>query len=418
MPVQPVPRLAPDDGSEDNSEHDHSENSEQAISNEHHLQPAGLRRPATVRRPAAPRRAAARPSRPPRRWRRALAIGTGSAVAASAAIGIAWTAAGASTQQVLTTAEITARTDPAVVDVVSTLGYQHAGAAGTGVVLTPNGEVLTNNHVVDGATSIRVTDVGNGRTYRAVVVGYDRTNDIAVLQLRGASGLATATIGDSASVRTGDKVIGIGNAGGRGGRPSVAAGTVTGLGQTITASDQAAGTSEQLTGVIRTSAAIQAGDSGGPLVSRYGQVIAIDTAASSSFSNRSGTDRTQSFAIPVSKALSIASQIEARTSSATVHIGATAFLGVELSSAAGLPGSSASTGVTLAGVLSGSPAASAGLASGDEIVSVGGHSVASAAGLQSVLERHHPGDTISVSWLDPSGQSHSARVALAAGPVG
>ena len=357
-------------------------------------------------------------SRPPRRWRRALAIGTGSAVAASAAAGIALTAAGASTQQVLTTAEITARTDPAVVDVVSALGYSRASAAGTGVVLTSNGEVLTNNHVVDSATSIRVTDVGNGRTYRAVVVGYDRTDDIAVLQLRGASGLTTATIGDSAAVRSGDKVVGIGNAGGRGGRPSAAAGTVTGLGRTITASDQAAGTSEQLTGVIRSSAGIRAGDSGGPLVNKYGQVVGIDTAASSSFHVQSGTDRTQSFAIPVNKALSIASKIEAAASSATVHVGATAFLGVELSSAAGLAGNPASTGVTLAGVLSGSPAASAGLASGDEVVSVGGHSVASSADIQSVLERHHPGDTISISWLDSSGQNHSARVVLAAGPVG
>ena len=257
----------------------------------------------------------------------------------------------------LTTAEITARTDPAVVDVVSTLGYSHASAAGTGVVLTSDGEVLTNNHVVDGATSIRVTDVGNGRTYRAAVVGYDRTDDIAVLQLRGASGLSTATIGDSAAVRAGDKVVGIGNAGGRGGRPSAAAGTVTGLGRTITASDQAAGTSEQLTGVIRTSAGIQPGDSGGPLVNRYGQVVGIDTAASSSFHAQSGTDRTQSFAIPVSKALSIAGQIEAAASSATVHVGATAFLGVELSPAGALPGGSASSGATLAGVLPGSPAA-------------------------------------------------------------
>jgi len=355
---------------------------------------------------------------PPRRWRRALAIATGSAVAASAAVGIAWTAAGASTQRVLTTSEITARTNPAVVDVVSTLGYQHASAAGTGVVLTSNGEVLTNNHVVDGATSIKVTDVGNGRTYRAMVVGYDRKDDIAVLRLRGASGLTTATIGDSSAVRTGEKVVGIGNAGGRGGRPSVATGKVTGLGQTITASDQAAGTSEQLTGVIRTNAGIEAGDSGGPLVNSYGQVIGIDTAASSSFHVQSGTSQTQSFAIPVSKALSVASEIEASKSSATVHIGATAFLGVELSPSPGFQGRPASAGVTLAGVVPGSPAASAGLAAGDQIASVGGRPVASSSDIQSALEAHHPGDAISISWLDPSGQSHTASVVLATGPAG
>ncbi len=350
----------------------------------------------------------------PRRWRRALAIATGSAVAASAAVGIGWAAAGASTQQVLTTAEIAGRTDPAVVDVVSTLGYSRASAAGTGVVLTSDGEVLTNNHVVDGATSIQVTDVGNGRTYRAVVVGYDRQNDIAVLQLRRASGLTTAAIGDSSAVRTGEKVVGIGNAGGRGGRPSVAAGRVTGLGQTITASDQAAGTSEQLTGVIRTSARIQAGDSGGPLVNRYGQVVGVDTAASAPV--QSGTSPTQSFAIPVNKALSIASKIEAGRSSATVHIGATAFLGVGLSPSASFGSGAARAGVAVAGVVTGSPAARAGLAAGDEIMSVGGRSVGSSSDIQSALERRHPGDTIRISWLDPSGRSHAASVVLAAGP--
>ena len=355
---------------------------------------------------------------PARRWRRAAAIGAATAVAASAAVGIAWTAAGASTQRVLTTAEISARTDPAVVDVVTTLGYQHATAAGTGVVLTSAGEVLTNNHVVDGATSIRVTDVGNGRTYPAVVVGYDRTDDIAVLQLRGASGLATATLGDSSAVRSGEKVVGIGNAGGRGGRPSTAVGRVTGLGQTITASDQAAGTSEQLTEVIRTSAAIQAGDSGGPLVNRYGQVIGIDTAASSSLPFRSGIGQTQSFAIPVNKALPIARRIEAGRASATVHIGATAFLGVGLSSGTGFPGGSASTGVAVAGVLPGSPAARAGLTSGDEIVSAGGRPVASPSDIQSALASRHPGDTIGVSWLDTSGRGHHASLVLASGPAG
>ncbi len=354
---------------------------------------------------------------PPRRWRRAAAIGAASAVAASAAVGIAWTAAGASTHQVLTTAEITARTDPAVVDVVTTLGYQHAGAAGTGVVLTSDGEVLTNNHVVNGATSIRVTDVGNGRTYRAVVVGYDRTHDIAVLQLRGASGLTTATLGDSSAVRAGEKVVGIGNAGGRGGRPSVAAGRVTGLGQTITASDEAAATSEQLTGVIRTSAAIQPGDSGGPLVNRYGQVIGIDTAASSSQPFQSGAGQTQSFAIPVNRALSLARRIEAGQSSTTVHVGATAFLGVALSSGTGFPGGSAGTGVAIAGALPGSPAARAGLTSGDEIVSVGGRPVTLSSDIQAALASHHPGDTISVSWLDGSGQSHTASLVLASGPA-
>jgi S1-C subfamily serine protease len=365
-------------------------------------------------------------SRQPSHRRRVLAIAASLSLAAAAVGGSIWAAGStarsttAHSTATLTTTQITAKTDPALVDVVSTLGYQHGTAAGTGLVLTSTGEVLTNNHVIEGATSIKVTDVGNGRTYRAVVVGYDRKDDIAVLQLQHAAGLKTATLGSSSTVKTGDKVVGIGNAGGRGGRPSAAAGTVTALGQTITASDEVSGTTEQLTGVIRTNANIQAGDSGGPLVNSHGQVIGIDTAGSSQYQLQPRRTQTQSFAITINKALPIAHQIESGRSSATVHIGATAFLGVELSPGpqGGLPGSQASPGVTIAGVTSGSPAARAGLQAGDEIVSVGGHKVASSSDIQSALEGYHLGGKISISWLDQTGQTHTATLVLAAGPAG
>src|SRR5208282_5386207 len=138
----------------------------------------------------------------------------------------------------LTTSQIASKVDPGLVDIVSTLGYQNAEAAGTGQVVTSSGEVLTNNHVIDGATSIKATDIGSGRTYTAKVVGYDQTDDIAVLQLQGASGLATVSFGDSSQVTAGENVVALGNAGGKGGTPSVAAGTVTALNQSITASDE------------------------------------------------------------------------------------------------------------------------------------------------------------------------------------
>jgi len=150
---------------------------------------------------------------------------------------------------VLTTQQIASKVDPGLVDVVTTLGYQSGAAAGTGMVLTPNGEVLTNNHVIDGATSIKITDVGNGRTYPARVVGYDKTHDVAVLQAEGASGLQTVTLSSSAP-RTGQKVVALGNAGGKGGTPSVVTGRITGLDQSITASDESAGAAERLTGMI------------------------------------------------------------------------------------------------------------------------------------------------------------------------
>ncbi len=356
-------------------------------------------------------------------------------VAAAAFIGTkaavdAATGSGSSGGTRLTTAQIAARTDPGLVDVVTTLDYGQGEAAGTGMVLTSNGEILTNNHVINGATSIRVTDVGNSRTYRATVVGYDKTKDIAVLQLANASGLQTVTLGNSATAKVGQAVTALGNAGGKGGKPSVVTGKITGLNAAITASDESAGTSEHLTGLIHHNAGIQPGDSGGPLVSSTGQVIGIDTAASSGYQFASGQSqgKTQAFAIPINEATSLARQIEARQASSTVHIGATAFLGVEVSadstggagfgSGSGAGPGSTTSGATIAGVLSGSPAAAAGLTEGDTITAVNGQSVTSANSLQSALESHHPGDTVKVTWANgQTGQSQSATVRLANGPA-
>jgi S1-C subfamily serine protease len=360
----------------------------------------------------------------------ALAAGAGAGVALSHGSSPSGTAT-ATSKTVLSTSQIASRVDPGLVDVTSTLGYQGAKAMGTGIVLTSNGEILTNNHVISGATSVSVTDIGNGKTYKATVVGYDVSKDIAVLQLSGASGLTTATTGDSSTVKVGDSVVGLGNAGGVGGTPSVAAGTVTALNQSITASDEGSGTSEQLSGLIETNANIQAGDSGGPLVNSYGQVIGVDTAASSGYSfgnpfngngngfgdngssNSGQASATQGYTIPINTALSIARQIEAGQASSTVHIGTTAFLGVGIASSDQQTG----TGVTIAGAESGTPAANAGLTQGDVITSVAGQTVNSGTSIQQVLGGHHPGDKISIAWTDTSGQSHTATVTLANGPA-
>jgi S1-C subfamily serine protease len=304
-----------------------------------------------------------------------------------------------------------AKVDPALVDVVSTLGYEQAEAAGTGIVLTSSGEVLTNNHVIDGATSIKVTDIGNGKTYTAIVVGYDASADVAVLQLKGASGLKTATIGDSAKVAVGQSVVALGNALGQGGTPAASTGAVTALNQSITASDESGGSSEQLTGLIQTDASLQPGDSGGPLVNLTGNVIGMDTAASSGFTFQGSSG--QSYAIPINKAVALADQIEAGHSSSTVHIGATAFLGVGVSSASGF----ATSGAAVTGVVSGSPAANAGIVAGDVITSVGGQTVDSPSALSAVMTAHHPGDKIVITWTDQNGQSHNATVTLATGPA-
>jgi S1-C subfamily serine protease len=355
------------------------------------------------------------PGNPTRRFRRGLmAAVVAAAVGAAAFWGL--DAAGVTGgPKVLTTSQIAAQTNPGIVDIYTTLGFQHARAAGTGMVLTSSGEVLTNNHVINGATSIRARDVGNGRTYQAKVVGYDHSHDVAVLQLQGASGLPTVDLGNSARASVGQKVVALGNALGKGGTPSVATGHIAGLGASITASDQGAGTSERLTGLIHHNAGIQPGDSGGPLVNTAGRVIGVNTAASQGVQVRD--QQTQAFAIPINQAVSIAEQIEAGTSSATVHIGATGFLGVQIMSANSAEAGGVQSGAAVAGVVAGAPAEKAGLTQGDVIVSVDGNRISSPEALQSALGRHHPGDSVTIGWADAVGQTQSATVVLATGPA-
>jgi S1-C subfamily serine protease len=357
------------------------------------------------------------PGNPTRRFRRGLLV---AGVAGAAALAAFWglSAAGVTSgNKVLTTSQIATQTDPGLVDINTTLGYQQAQAAGTGMVLTSSGVVLTNNHVINGATSITAHDIGNGRTYQAKVVGYDHSHDVAVLQLQGASGLQTVTLGDSGSASSGQKVVALGNALGKGGTPAVATGHIAGLGASITASDEGAGTSEQLTGLIHHNAGIQPGDSGGPLVNTAGQIIGINTAASQGTQFQG--QQTQAFAIPINQAKSIADQIEAGTSSTTVHIGPTGLLGVQIMSAdsAAANGIQTGAGANVAGVVAGTPAAGAGLTQGDEIVSVNGQSVSSPEQLQSALGQHHPGDSVTIGWQDQTGQTQSASVVLANGPA-
>ena len=292
-----------------------------------------------------------------------------------------------------------------VVDINTTIGYQNARAAGTGMVLTSTGEILTNNHVISGATRISVTDVGNGRTYRATVVGYDKSDDVAVLQLQGASGLTTIRPATSA-VGVGAGVVGVGNAGGTGGAPSYAGGVVTAVDQSITASDASDGTSEQLTGLLQTNANIVAGDSGGPLANTHGEVVGMDTAASA------GTRFSQTsdgFAIPIATALQIAGQIEAGEASATVHIGPTAMLGVSVQP-------DGQGGVVVADVVSGGAAEAAGITAGDTVVSVAGQSVSSATDLSGVLRQQRPDTNVTVVYLDGAGTQHTTTVHLEVGP--
>src|SRR5579875_149592 len=298
-----------------------------------------------------------------------------------------------------------------LVDIDTQLSYQSAEAAGTGIVLTSDGYVLTNNHVIEQATSIKATDIANGQTYKATVVGYDRTNDVAVIKLQGASGLKTASIGNSSQVTVGEPVVGLGNAGGVGGTPSAASGQVVALNQSITAQDEANGTAEKLTGLIETNADIQPGDSGGALINNSGKVIGMDTAASTGFSFQ--TQGNQGVAIPINSAMTIAAQIRNGTATSTIHIGPTAFLGVEVVTSSAAFGTS---GAVVQDAIPGGPAAQAGIGSGDVITSLGGHPITSPGDLTNVIEGYHPGDQVSVGFTTPAGQSQQVTVTLASGP--
>jgi S1-C subfamily serine protease len=200
------------------------------------------------------------------------------------------------------------RVAPDIVDILAT--DSTTGAAGTGIVLTSTGEVLTNYHVITGATRITATDIGTGLTYPAKVVGYDLADDVAVLQLVGASGLPTAQLATTAP-SVGETVIAVGNADGAGGAPKWAAGTVSSENRSVVATNEAGKSPESLTGMLQTTTPIVPGYSGGPLVNSAGQVVGMDT--SGEFTSMS-KPATAAFAIPIGSALSIANQIVAGNS--------------------------------------------------------------------------------------------------------
>jgi S1-C subfamily serine protease len=340
---------------------------------------------------------------------------------------------------------IVTKVKPGLVIINTTLQYDSEAAAGTGMVINAGGLVLTNNHVIEDSTKISATVVSTGRTYPATVIGYDKTGDIALIQLQNASGLTTVPIGNSSSVKVGKAVVAMGNAEGQG-TITAKPGQVTALNQSITASDEGSSTaSETLNGMIQTNADIVPGDSGGPLASSAG-VIGMDTAGN----DANGQQASTGFAIPINTALTVARQIAGGRASSTVTIGYPPFAGIFIGSGlnsspqaqaqqqeqqnGGGAGSSAQcytsnsdltvpstiapvgSGTLIIGTVCGSPAASAGLTGGAVITAVNGQAVGSPDDLSGILSRFHPGDTISVTWVSPSGQRTTSSLHLTAGP--
>ena len=352
-------------------------------------------------------------------------------------IGIGWglrggprapviTGAGPGSKEARTVEEIAGRVSPAVVGIYtataanpfSTAGQRRVfpQGAGTGMVLTSSGQVLTANHVVSGATSITVEIDGRSGRYPARVVGASPSADVALLQIQNVSGLPTVSIGDSQALRTGDEVVAIGNAGGEG-SPQVSSGTVTALNRTIVVGE-GGGILERLSGLIQASTPVERGQSGGPLVNTSGDVVGMITAARRTFSRDepSGT----AFAIPSFASARIVNEVRAGRASSTIFIGPVGYMGIsvdELNPAlAARLGVEADSGVVVMTVYEGGPAALAGIAEGSVITAINGGPVGSIEALSTAIHVHKPGETIRVTWVDSRG-THNTNVTLAAGPA-
>jgi S1-C subfamily serine protease len=313
---------------------------------------------------------------------------------------------------------LAAKITPSLVDVETEIGSLGIGGAGSGIVLSSSGEILTNNHVINQATVVEVVTKGNQKRYSAKVVGYDRNHDVAVLQIQNPGKLYPAAIGDSTAVRIGEPILGIGNAGGAGGKPIRAPGKVNNIGRSISTSDELTGSTEQLRGLIEILADIRPGDSGGPLVNEAGQVIGVNTAASVNY--KTSVPNGTGYAIPINDAMQIVRVIRGGRSTDEVHVGPTGIIGIAVAGPAlgpdGHISPNAKPGATITAVGYGSPGEDAGLQRGDTIVGLDGAPIDSPTRLTAITGRHSPGDRMTLEVVNQAGQRRTVAVVLKDGP--
>ncbi len=308
----------------------------------------------------------------------------------------------------LNQARVEREVTPGLVDIRASLQYSNEVSDDTGIVLSADGLVLTSNNDIAGSTSVKATLVGSGRTYTARVLGYDATQDVALLQLEGAAHLPAVTLGNSRQVTIGMPVLALGNAQGEGG-VTPAAGIINALDRSINSGGGVQGlVAQNLRGMEQTSAQIGPGDDGGALADSDGQVIGMITTANTS----SGQQSAIGFAIPINTAMAIARKISNGQASSTVYLGEPGLLGVELKTST----SRDPSGALIAGVIGGTAASRAGLAAGDVITGFNGLPVTTPASLSTLLQRYHSGDVVSVSWTAIHGATHTTQITLGNGP--
>ncbi len=315
-----------------------------------------------------------------------------------------------------TVADVVDKVSESVVSIVTStkstsyFGQSYTGsAAGTGMIVTSDGYILTNKHVIDGASKITVV-LDDGTSYTDVeVAAVDPLNDVAFLKIKDVNNLKPVTLGDSKTVAVGQQVIAIGNALGQY-QNSVTAGIVSGTGRSLTATDSTGSVSEELSDMIQTDAAINSGNSGGPLVNAAGEVIGINTATS-------GTAENMGFAIPISSVKGMLKQLMETGKASRAYVGV---YGVDITADVAkeynLP---VSAGAYLyntskySSVIKDSPADKAGLKDKDIVTAVNGAKIGTAGSLSSLIGEYKPGDTVQLTVIR-DGKEIAVNVTLGA----
>ena len=274
-------------------------------------------------------------------------------------------------------------------------------SSGTGMVLTPEGRVLTNYHVIAGAEGLQVTIADTGDTYAASVIGFDQDRDIALLQLADARNLATVVIDDD-EVKVGDRVSAVGNAGGQGSLVTEP-GRVTDLEKDLTVTSESPwGSEEDLRGLIETTAGAVPGHSGGPMFDDEAEVIGVTTAGS--------TKARRSYAVPIQEALAVVSTIEQGKDAGTVRVGPAGWLGIVV-------GDVGRNGALITDVVKDGPAARIGMEVGSTLTRVGDEQIRGETNLAGVIRAREPGEQVVIAWLTPDGERRQETATLGESPV-